>query len=208
MKSDYYLFEPYYKYLNNQEVYAQTISFHENYDIQISLLKPKPINSMPLITFSYFENNPPLLDYLLSDGTYILISRKLEVCFYDMGVAFTTYSSKIIGNQTGKDLKLDYSIFHPLMVIEAVDREKSDMPSNSIKINRVVLKGSVIRQAIPLLRLADLGGYILVHKSLKTELIKRKITGCRFKNLDDFSSWKDFDTTAFDTEYLQKKYRL
>ncbi len=205
MKSDYYLFEPYYKYINNQEIYAQTISFQENYDIQISLLKPTPIKDFPIVTFSYFENNPPLLDYLQSDGIYILISKKLETCFIDMGVAFTTYPSRMVGNISGKELMLDYLILHPLKVIEAVDRGKSDIPEKSIKINKVVLKDSIIRQNIPLIRLADLGGYILAHKNLKMELIKRKITGCRFINLDDFSIFKNFDTCSFDNEYLHNQ---
>lgn len=207
MKSDYYLLEPYYKYYNQQEIYAEVYASQADFDFQTALIDPMPIINAPRISFTYFEKDTPYLDYLLTDGSYKLITKLLISCLKDVGALFTTYPARMIGNITGKELNLDYSILHPLEVINAIDWDKSDIPTHSIKINKVILRKELIQHPKPLFRLADLGGYILIHKILKDEMIKRKITGCSYKNLDSFSSWKGFDTSSVD-ELIQKNHKF
>ncbi len=203
MTTQYYIFRPKLTIKAGKEIFATLESNHADYKIQQQLNQPIPIVDMPIFTFT--ANLPKSdLDFLWTGTYFQLMSKRLIDILALFQVKHCIYALKMINLSNGDSLNNVYSIFHLLEVQDYIDWQKSDIPKDSIKFNRIVLTEDCLKREEPMFRLKGVGDIVLVHKNLKSAILKEKISGCEFLALEDFRTWEGIDTRPVDK--LLKQY--
>jgi hypothetical protein len=130
-----------------------------------------------------FPNHTQLADNLINTSSTVLISRKLRDFLEQYGTPDVEYLETRIINHKGKEIAERYSIVHPTVVADCIDRKKSQVTEDS--------NGSIERMAAfalidanipdrPIFRVAGLGTFIVVRRDLAAAIDQAGFTGNRW----------------------------
>lgn len=146
-----------------------------------------PLRGAPQLTFSFIPN-APLLDNYFNGLTIDLYSQRLVNLMKQSRVNFESFPALIQNQNDGSPLKVEYSVFHLLDVLDAIDEKKSVVDAQG-SIKKIVLADSFLKKKKLLFRLAHFTNLVLIHQELIEIFEQYRITGFGWIPIQDFHGW-------------------
>ncbi len=137
----------------------------------------------------------------ITSANFEPVSTRLARLILDTGVSHEQIPVSIYDGRTGSLMADDYSYFHIMNCLEAVDMERT---VGEVDINRhgqpfmsrvrhLVLKHEVAVQDPPMFRVREVRSLILVNDDFRSACLREGLTGSSFVPLDDFDEGTGWD---------------
>jgi hypothetical protein len=143
------------------------------------------VTSFPLFTFT-IDPTAPQPDNYYPSHSIDLYSNRLIALLRKAGVHFETFPAEFRSSKTNDLLPCDYQVFHLLEKHPVMDKQQSVIEEERMgsmmipEIRKFVLTEACLEEKRPLFRVLEVMNLVLIHESLKKELIAAGITGCDF----------------------------
>ncbi len=139
-----------------------------------------------------FKKQVALSDNLWGPGGDRVISAKLKDFLAARNPIDVEFLPVSIINHKGKVASADYSILHPLRIVDCIDQKNSAFKWNAIKpdligsCSKLVLNLAAIPENLLFWRPRHLEHDVFVQRNLADEIVAAGFTGVRFKEVPDY----------------------
>ena len=139
-----------------------------------------------------FPNNTVFTDSLINTYMVIVASERLKKFFESRNTKFLEYLPVRIIDHKGKPVNREYFILNPILPVDCLDNEKSNVKWSEIvegdirSVQRIILDPTRIDPDRELFRLHRYFDPILVRRDVAEAIDRDKLTGMRWIDADKF----------------------
>lgn len=140
-----------------------------------------------------FPHDTLLVDNVRNIEDEIVVSERLKVFLEANALANIEYLPVSVFDHKGKLVVGRYFLVHPLDPVDCLDLDACEIkwskidPDEVMRMKRLVIKTPDLDPRRLLFRIQRLAGTILVHRDLANAISSEKITGVKWKELENYS---------------------
>jgi hypothetical protein len=143
------------------------------------------LQPIPNLTFEV-NSNAPLVDNLFVGVHFSIFSEKLVNILKTNFIKFELFPCILQDKKSKKEVSVSYQACHLLEVYPGVDTEQSVIDQENYTVTKLVLSEATYSTQRLFFRLEESMDLVVIHETMKAELEREKITGCRYTPIEEF----------------------